>query len=137
MNTIFWPETGKSGTWADIRLHTGTWYPAKMKLLFKSLFPTFYVNSVPSVTFIISMQQTLLKNYCIERLKPLLSASIWERSLLAPFPKRTLATCSIRHRANCLARYESLTSPDLHYDMAATLSLSPFGPAYSRLTKRL
>ena len=44
--------------------------------------------------------------------------------------KRTLATwlCDeIRHPVNCLARYESLTSPDLHHDMAATLSLSlPF-----------
>ena len=43
-------------------------------------------------------------------------------------PKRTPATCSIRHRASCLARYESLTSPDLHYDMAATLSLPPLVP---------
>ena len=69
--------------------------------------------------------------YCIERLKPLLSTSTWEQSLLAPFPKRTLATCFIRHRANYLARYESLTSPDLHYDMTATLSL----PLWSRLLK--
>ena len=41
--------------------------------------------------------------------------------------KRTLATrlCDeIRHPVNCLARYESLTSPDLHHDRAATLSLS-------------
>ena len=41
--------------------------------------------------------------------------------------KRTLATrlCDeIRHPMNCLARYESLTSPDLHHDRAVTLSLS-------------
>merc|ERR1711917_112562 len=41
--------------------------------------------------------------------------------------KRTLATrlCDeIRHPVNCLARYESLTSPDLHHDRAVALPLS-------------
>merc|ERR1711917_87095 len=41
--------------------------------------------------------------------------------------KRTLATwlCDeIRHPVNRLARYESLTSPDLHHDRAVTLPLS-------------
>ena len=42
--------------------------------------------------------------------------------------KRTLAAWlrdEIRHPVNRLARYESLTSPDLHHDRAVTLSLSP------------
>ena len=44
------------------------------------------------------------------------------------FSKRTPAAWlrdEIRHPVNRLARYESLTSPDLHHDRAVTLSLSP------------
>ena len=65
-------------------------------------------------------------------------------------PQKDPSNLSICDRVNCLARYEFLPSPDLHYDMAVTLSFSPSdpptqdtrsfspsGPAYSRLTKRL
>ena len=43
-------------------------------------------------------------------------------------PQKDPSNLSICDRVNCLARYEFLPSPDLHYDMAVTLSFSPSDP---------